>query len=144
MAPTQQFPLRDKRPERVEYEMPRPVISKIVHWFPDRFETDGYPAIVTMVGDRTLSLSIVLPNAYALECKTGVRHRSDPDRSESDNSGDGVWDFAAEADEELSGVLRNIRSLSDRIAAVNARIDAIEKKLSATPLTAASPPSPLA
>lgn len=133
MATTQHTPVRDKRPEKIEYQMPHPVISKIVHWFPDRFETDGYPAIVTTVGDRTLSLSILLPNAYALECKTGVRHRSDPDRSESDNSGDGVWDYASEGDEELGGVLRNIRVILDKIAAINSRIDELEKKFASNP-----------
>lgn len=120
---------RDVRPEKAPYVMPKPVVSKIVMWFPDRFEQRGYPAVVTEVGDRAVSVSILLPNQYAIHCKAGVRHRGDPDRAILDKSEDGVWDFASEGDEELSGLLGRLDRADEKIAALTEKVLAIEVEL---------------
>ena len=128
--PSVQSPTRDVRPEKQAYRMPRPIVSKIVRWFPDRFTESGFPAVVTEVSDRSVAVSIMFPNQYALECKSGVRHRSDPERQSTDNSGDGLWDYADDGDEELGVVLRRLDAMQADHAKLLARVEAIEKELS--------------
>lgn len=51
------------------------------------------PAVVTRVGNKTLSLAVMQPSMASLDPRDGVRHRSDPDVKVADLEDSGVWDY---------------------------------------------------
>lgn len=109
--------------DETQFDMPRIAQAKTVLWYPDRHnQDDHFTAIVTAVGDRSISVLICYPELH-FAAKGGVRHRNDPDGEMIDRSGDGVWDFAEDTQDA-----KLLVDMAKAINALKARVEQLEKK----------------
>lgn len=99
--------------ESVErYAMPKASVGMSVLWYVYG-ETDkpGMPAIVSEVGLRTLSLTILLPEKHSVMYKDGVRHVSDQEHKREEYITTGCWDYSEQTKEimQLRADLERLR-----------------------------------
>lgn len=74
------------------FKMPKVALGDIVLWRHNRVSPEPAPAVVTGVGDRAISLSIVVPGSVRVIPKDGVRHDTDPEVDRVLNEA-GVWGY---------------------------------------------------
>lgn len=76
------------------FKMPFVEVGLTVHWFTDAANAaDPMAAVVTNVGDNSISCSIVQDNFFNLATKSGVKHRSDPRaKTQVLDNDSGFWD----------------------------------------------------
>jgi hypothetical protein len=77
------------------FQMPEVYIGEVVLWWPDGAPTAHdrpQPAVITGFAARTVSLSIIQKDGYALTPHDGVRHIDDPDLRKHDVRLVGGWE----------------------------------------------------
>ena len=105
-AQPRQFPKAKEQPKAlqpVEFAQPPACVGMGVVWYPfGETANPGMPGQVVEVGNRTLSLSIFLPNKTSLMYKDGVRHLSDPDAKREEFIDIGCWDYSEQTKELMA------------------------------------------
>lgn len=74
------------------FKMPEVSVGQVVVWYNGNQGDKGTPAMVTKVGDRSLSVSVLLENASGFMCKSGVKHIKDPAVTDHDKNKVGFWE----------------------------------------------------
>lgn len=91
-------PAMERAGER-EFQMPPISVGESVLWYSDGYansQEGAAAAIVTAVGERTVSLAILGKDAFSLRPEDGVRHVSDPGLSVQEERSRGGWDYSTE------------------------------------------------
>lgn len=84
--------------------MPKVYIGQTVLWRQDVGDMkQAEPAVVTLIGTGSISLSIIPCGSRAFVPKSAVRHYSDP-QLKNVIAHDGVWDYT-EGDKQLQKIL---------------------------------------
>lgn len=86
-----------------EFKMPAVVVGQVVLWECGDPERPA-AAVVTSVGQRSVSLAAFIPNAVNCRPIMGVRHIDDPNKKTHEKEHVGFWRYT-EADLELQGSL---------------------------------------
>lgn len=91
-VPTRPQPIQ--RPVKEEFLMPSAKVGMSVLWFPHGETQGGTPAVVSHVGEKTLSLHIFLNLRNHVMYKDGVRHILDPEAKREEYIDAGAWDYS--------------------------------------------------
>ena len=76
------------------FKMPEASVGQTVVWYNGNQGDKGTPAFVTKVGDRSLSLSILMENSLGFMCRSGVKHVKDSSATDHDKQKVGFWDHS--------------------------------------------------
>lgn len=100
------------------YKMPRPAIGETVIVFRDGNEKDPLPALVTKLGEVTISATALYPDDYSVHPFPSIRHVSDPSLSKPDVRANGTWDFGptTKALADLAQQVREMAQFVDELA----------------------------
>jgi hypothetical protein len=77
------------------YKMPRVSLGMVL-WRHSPHDKEAVPAVVTQVGDRSISCTIWPVNNRGGIPIDGVMHSSDPEWAERPGNDAGVWDYLPE------------------------------------------------
>lgn len=85
-----------------EFVQPKVKKGNIVKWFKGGDRNLWCPAIVTSVGTKTVSLSIIMDGRPTFMPQDGIRHVDDPESRDFEFAEYGAWDHSDETKELAS------------------------------------------
>lgn len=97
---------------RVKFTMPKPELGQVVYFRRDNTSPPA-AAVVTEIGERGLSLAILVPGAQNNYVRDGVHHITDPMLNHGERAKNGNWDFSPR-DKAIDALLRELKGSQNK------------------------------